>query len=122
MRRYAFGRPQINPSELAEASRPSINNQTGTTYTVTSADELAIVICTNASAITVTVPKDATDNLPVGYITNIFQGGAGQVTVAPEDGAVTVNSALTLSTRAQYSSVSLIKVAANSFYLIGDQG
>lgn len=100
--------------------RPSIIFDTGTTYDLTGSDEFSIIIITNASAITVTVPADATEDLPIGYLTHIYQGGAGQVTLSPE-GGVTINAASSVKTRAQYSALSLVKVSSNTFHVIGDQ-
>jgi len=99
--------------------RPGINAQVGTTYTVTASDEGKIVTCTNASAITVTLPSDSDEDLPIGFITHIHQEGAGQVTVAPAAG-VTLRTALSLSTRVQYSSLSCIKIASDLYKVIGD--
>jgi hypothetical protein len=107
-------------NKVIKGFRPNIVNDTGTSYTLDGDDEHAIIIISNAGAITVTAPNDTTENLPLGYITHLYQGGAGQITVAGE-GGVTINSSSTLKTRAQYSALSLIKVAANTFYLIGDQ-
>jgi hypothetical protein len=45
----------------------------------------------SASAITLTIPTDATLDFPVGTSIDILQTGAGQVTIAPVSGTVTVN-------------------------------
>lgn len=76
-----------------------INAQTGTTYEFVLLDAGALVTCSNAGAIAVTVPTNTNVAYEVGtkiYLANI---GAGQVTVAGDTG-VTVSDAdgLTLDT------------------------
>ena len=105
--------------QCLEYNRPGINNQTGTTYTLVSADETKLIVCTNAAAIALTIPAEATLDLPIGYITHVHQGGAGQVTLTPA-GGVTLHASVSLITRTQYSSLSLIKSAADTWKIIGD--
>lgn len=96
-----------------------ITTQTGTAYTLASADNDTLVTLTNAAAISLTVPTDASVVLPVGSRVDIVQGGAGQVTVVAPSG-VTVNSSAGLKLRAQWSGATLIKTAANTWILMGD--
>lgn len=98
-----------------------INAQTGTTYSAVLSDVAKLVTVTNASAITVTLPKDATQAVPIGARIDFVQLGAGKITFAAESGA-TVNGTPTLITRAQYSAVTAVKIAANTWLLIGDMG
>lgn len=56
----------------------TINAQSGTTYTVTADDNGKVIECTNAAAVTVTVPN----SLAVGFNCIVAQTGAGQVTIA----------------------------------------
>lgn len=103
-----------------QSFRPGVNDQTGTTYTLATTDEAKMVICTNASAITVTVPSDSTADLPIGFICHVHQGGAGQVTLSPDTG-VTLDYATSLKTRTQYAALSVMKTASNTFKVVGDQ-
>ena len=96
----------------------TLNAQTGTTYTLVLADNGKLVTLSNASAITVTVPTNASVAFPVGSIVNIQQVGAGQVTVAGDTG-VTVNGTGT-KTNSQWSAASIIKTATDTWTLIGD--
>jgi len=100
--------------------RPGINSQTGTTYTITATDESKLVLCDNANSISVTMPSDATENLAIGFIVHIHQDGVGQITLVPDSGVTLLYSA-SLRTRAQYSSLSAIKTAANAYKVVGDQ-
>lgn len=102
----------------------TINAQTGTTYTFVAADSFnTLVTLTNASAIAVTIPTNATTAFPVGTVLNFSQNGAGQVTVSGASG-VTITSvgatAATPKTRVQYSAGSAIQTSANNWLVIGD--
>jgi hypothetical protein len=95
-------------------------NVTGTTYTLVLADRGKLILASNAAAQTVTVPTNATAAFVVGTQLDIVQTGAGTVSVIGA-GGVTVNGVGTaLPFRAQYSAVSLIKTATNTWLLIGD--
>lgn len=89
-----------------------VNNQTGTNYTLTLADAGADVECTNAAAITVTIPANADVVFPVGTQIAIAQGGAGAVTIAGASG-VTVNGAFGLATTAQYDCRVVMQMATD---------
>lgn len=103
-------------------STASINAQTVTSYSVVLADMVGgrgQLTMSNASAITVTVPKNSTLALPLGVPLEIVQLGAGQVTVAGATG-VTLHSSSTLKTRAQYSVIKITQIATDSWILSGD--
>ena len=100
-------------------SQVAINAQTGTTYTTVLADQSKLVTLTNASAITLTIPANSSVAYPVGTKIDFAQLGAGQVTVAGA-GGVTVNATPTLKFRDQYSAVSCIKTATDTWLLVGD--
>lgn len=67
-----------NWTSAAPSKNITINAQSGTTYTLVAADVGKIVECTNASAITVTLPS----GLGASFWCIIKQYGAGQVTVS----------------------------------------
>lgn len=98
----------------------TLNAQTGTTYTLALVDAEGMVTLTNASAITVTIPLNSTIAFPVGTVIRLAQMGAGQVTVSPVSGSVTVNGTPGLKTRAQYSVATLYKLATNTWLLADD--
>lgn len=70
-------------------------------------------------AITVTVPPDSSVTFPTGCQINVLAIGSGQVTTAAGTG-VTLNGTPGLKLRAQWSSATLIKRAANTWVIIGD--
>jgi hypothetical protein len=100
-------------------SLSGVNAQTGTTYTLVLGDAGGLVTCSNASAITVTIPPASSVSWAAGTIVYVEQAGAGQVTVAAGSG-VTLHGAGGLKTRAQYSVVGLLRIASDSWLCVGD--
>lgn len=94
----------------------SVNAQTGTTYTIVSGDNNKVVTLNNASPITVTLPAGV---FSVGSSINFVQLGAGQVTFQG-DGTSSVVFTPGVKTRVQYSVVSALVIATNTFLLVGD--
>lgn len=95
-----------------------INQQSGTSYTLQLLDNSRIVELNNVSAITLTIPTDASVLFPIGTSITIVQTGAGQVTIA--GAGLTLNSTPGLKLRTQWSSATLIKRSANTWVVIGD--
>lgn len=104
----------------------TLNAQTGTTYTFVLTDSNnTLVTASNASAQTYSIPTNASVAYPIGAQINIITIGAGQVTIqAATSGTTTVLSnaatAAAPKLRVQYSSASLLKVATDTWYVIGD--
>ena len=99
--------------------RSTLNDQTGTTYTLALADLAKLVTLSNAGAITLTVPLNSSIAFAIGDRIDLLQKGAGQVTIVGA-GGVTVNATPGLKLRAQWSSATLIKLDTNSWVLLGD--
>jgi len=95
------------------------NDQTGTTYTFVFDDRTRLVTANNAAAQTYTVPPNSSVAWPLGTALQIYQKGAGQVTLAPGSG-VTLNQAHGLKTSAQFAVVTLIKLASDTWVVTGD--
>jgi hypothetical protein len=94
--------------------------QTGTTYTLVLADDGKIVTLSNASAITLTIPTNASVAFPVGAEVDLAQLGAGQVTVAAA-GGVTLNSYQSkVAIAGQYAAATLKKTATDTWLLVGN--
>lgn len=103
----------------------AINAQTGTTYTLVLSDQSKYITASNASAQTYSIPTNASVAFPVGISIDIFQLGAGQVTIqAANSGTTTVLSvgatAAAPKLRTQYSAMTLKKVATDTWHVIGD--
>jgi hypothetical protein len=96
----------------------TLNDQTGTTYTLVLADAGKLVTLSNAAAITMTVPPNSSVAFGTGTRIALYQKGAGQVTVAQGSG-VTVRTPETLKLQDQYSMAELIKIATDEWILVG---
>ena len=92
-----------------------MNDVAGTTVTLADADCNTIIRYTAGTAVTVTVNTGVGG---IGSVINILQGGAGQVTVSA--GTATVQGANGTKTRAQYSMITLVQVAADTWVVCGD--
>ena len=96
----------------------AINSQTAS-YALVLADAFAYVRMNVASANTVTVPLNASVAFPIGTNITVRQAGAGQTTIVAT-GGVTINTPSSLALRVQNSSVQLLKVATDTWDLMGD--
>lgn len=100
--------------------RPSLNAQTGTSYTLADTDASKVVTASNAGAITITVPPAT---YVAGDIITVIQTGAGQVTFAQGSGVTITSTGATASApkiRVQYAGAQVICTASNTFTIIGD--
>ena len=92
----------------------NINTQTGTSYTLTTADNGKIITLSNAGAITLTVPT-----LYAGFNCMIVQTGAGQVTISAS--GVTINNRNSYTKTAGTNAIAtLIALTGTSFISSGD--
>jgi hypothetical protein len=96
---------------------PTVNAQTGTSYTFVATDTGKLVTFNNASAVTVTVPPSSSVAFEVGASIGIAQLGAGAVTLAPGSG-VTINGGTAVG--AQYHGAQLYYLDSNTWLCIGD--
>ena len=105
--------------EKAKYGPVDLNAQTGTTYTLVLGDASKLVTLTNSSAITVTVPAEASVDFPVGSVVKLAQLGSGVVTVTGASG-VTVTSYASLNDLAGAgATATLIKTGADAWLLEG---
>lgn len=88
-------------------------------YTLALADAGTIVEMGSSSALTLTVPDDATVAFPVNTVIEVVQTGSGQLTIAGAAG-VALRTPASLTARAQYSSIGLRKRSANVWLVSGD--
>lgn len=98
----------------------SSSTQSGTTYTAVLGDANTYIRFTNGSAVTFTIPPNASVAFPVDTVIALEQAGAGTVTIAPGSG-VTLNSrGAALDTAGQYAVAQLKKVATDTWTVLGD--
>lgn len=96
----------------------TINAQTAN-YTLVLGDKDKMVEMNVGSANTLTVPANSSVAYPVGTKINIVQTGSGQTTLTA-GGGVTINGTPGLKTRAQWSAVTLVKRATDTWVAFGD--
>lgn len=101
----------------AGAATVAVNAQTGA-YTLVLADAGKAVEVTSATAVTITVPTNASVAYPVGTLIEVAQTGVGQVTIA--GAGVTLQSPASLKSRTQYSTIVLRKRATDTWIVGGD--
>jgi hypothetical protein len=102
----------------------SINAQTAS-YTAAASDAAAIVTMSVGSSNAFSIPTNASVPFAIGSQITVIQIGAGQTTIsAVTPGTTTVASVGGTSAspklRTQYSSATAIKVATDSWYIVGD--
>ena len=93
-------------------------------YTVAVADSYQVLVSMNkATAVALNIPTNATAAIPVGSVITILNKGAGLCTIsAVTSGTTTIESAGAVAaspTLAQYKSAACIKVATDTWYVVG---
>lgn len=101
----------------------NVTSQTGTTYTLALGDAGGYSQLNNASAITVTIPTNASVAFPVGTVIALEQTGAGAMTVAAA-GGVTLNyyspsSAGSCVSAGKSAVIQLVKTGTNAWTASG---
>ena len=91
---------------------PTQNTQTGTTYTAVLLDAGKTVTLSNASAVTLTIPAQASVSWADNTQLNFLNLGAGTVTVTPAAGVTINGTPLTLATS---KGGSLVRTASNTW-------
>lgn len=101
---------------------PTINAQTGTTYTLVLSDASRIVSMSNTAANSLKIPTDASVAFTIGTQITIRQANTGTTTVsAVTPGTTSLNSrGGVFGLAGQYAYATLIKVGANAWELAGD--
>ena len=89
--------------------------ESGTTFTLSSTHSGKVVECTNAAATTITVPTDAADDLPDGFMALLVCEGAGGITVSH---AGTWRGSSPTTTAAQNDKLLVIKTATANTWIV----
>jgi hypothetical protein len=113
--------PAASVNELVQFT---INSQSSTTYTLAATDQYQVlVLTTNASAKTVSIPTDATTNFAIGTAITILNTGTADTTIqAASSGTTTVTSAGASSAAPKvgiHKAATCIKTAANTWRVVG---
>jgi len=102
------------------SSYSAVRTQSGTTYTLVLGDAGDYIQTTSTTAVTITVPTQASVTWAADTEIYFEQNNTGQITFVGASG-VTINSSETLKTFARYSVVALKRVAENVWTLTGER-
>jgi hypothetical protein len=102
------------------ASYSIVRTQSGTTYTLVLGDAGDYIQTTSTTAVTITVPTQASVTWAADTEIYFEQNNTGQITFVGASG-VTINSSETLKTFARYSVVALKRVASDMWTLTGER-
>ena len=103
----------------------TLNAQTASYTAVLTDNRNKLVTMNVAAANDFLLPTNASVAFPIGSVINVIQIGAGKTTIeAVTPGTTTISSTGATSTapelRAQFSAASCIKVATDTWYVLGD--
>jgi hypothetical protein len=103
----------------------TLNAQTATYTVVLTDNRNKLVTMDVATANDFLIPTNANVAFPIGSVINVIQIGAGKTTIeAVTPGTTTISSTGATATapelRAQFSAASCIKVATDTWYVVGD--
>lgn len=102
------------------ASYSTVRTQSGTSYTLVLGDAGDYIQTTSTTAVTITVPTQASVTWAADTEIYFEQNNTGQITFVGASG-VTINSSETLKTFARYSVVALKRVASDVWILTGER-
>lgn len=88
----------------------------GTSHTLQANEDGVTLICTNASAVTLTIPA----GLPDDFGLAVVQQGAGAVTFAAGAGVTLAGPSGLVTSGAQHGTMALLWVSADSFVTAGN--
>jgi hypothetical protein len=116
---HADGVTKLFDTRDFSRNRSVIKTITGN-YTLIDSDEGKVLIHTDSSGCTITIPDDLTLTAwPVGGVLNVMRNGSGVLTFAAGSGA-TLKTAGRAKARVSGSMVQLMKTAANTWVMWGD--
>ena len=98
----------------------AINAQTGTTYTTVLTDDGKLITCSNASAISVTIPPNSSVAYGIGTQLNFAQLSTGQVTLVAGAGVTLNSSGTKLKLKDQYAVATVVKTGTDEWFAVGN--
>ena len=96
-------------AELSGTDKFTINEQTGTAYTLVGSDAGKLIKMTNAAANTLTVPPNSSVAFDIGVTINVVNYGAGQTTLTAGAGVTIYSYNSALGITGQYGQAVLTK-------------
>jgi hypothetical protein len=103
----------------ADIASGLVVNEAGTTRSVGLADVETMVVSSNAGTVTMTIEPQASVTWAGNPEISFMQGGTGQIILAPGSG-VTIRTSRSLNTYAQYSVISIKRLASDLWVCYGD--
>jgi hypothetical protein len=89
-------------------------------YQISESDRGKLIIMSQSTPMTLSVPPDSLYSFPLGTQILITQAGVGQVTFVAEAGVTLRSEGSRIKTKSQHAVASLIKVSANTWLLSGN--
>jgi hypothetical protein len=108
-------------NRLLTVSSASVITDATTARTLALADAGSWIEFSNAGAVTVTIPTNASVAFVIGTTILLTQAAAGKVT-AVGAGGVTVKTSTTAATSAQEATIAVTKIATDTWRVTGDRG
>ena len=112
------GTGQTNITNFAQVG--GIQAETGTTFAPALGDEGKYITLSNAGAIAVTIPANASVAFAIGTEIHFEQGLAGAVTVGITSDTLNVNANITKVSNGQYSVFTIKKITATTWTIFGN--
>jgi hypothetical protein len=109
----------LSHATLAGTDVFTINEQTGTAYTLVAGDAGKLIKMTNAAANTLTVPPSSSVNFDIGTAITVAQYGAGQTTLTAGAGVTIYSYNSLLGITGQYGQAVLTKCATDTWIAAG---
>lgn len=111
----------VTAQQIADLAKPvPVRSYAASSDTFVLADAGGAVHGSNATAITQTIPANATVAFPIGTTILVRQTGVGAITITPASGVTLRNGLATAKTAGQYKgSIALHKIGADEWYLDG---
>lgn len=93
----------------------AVVTESGTSRTLADSDNGKVIVCTNGSATTITVPA----SLATGFAVTVIQTGAGQITFSASSTTINNRQSHT-KTAGQHARVGLVQTSSDTYNLGGD--
>tara|TARA_B100001123_G_scaffold9901_1_gene12127 strand:+ start:2877 stop:7730 length:4854 start_codon:yes stop_codon:yes gene_type:complete len=93
----------------------AVVTESGTSRTLAASDNGKVIVCTNGSATTITVPA----SLDTGFAVTVIQAGAGQITFSASSTTINNRQSHT-KTAGQHARVGLVQTSSDTYNLGGD--
>ena len=109
----------LSYAELSGTDKFTINEQTGTAYTLVGSDAGKLIKMTNAAANTLTVPPNSSVAFDIGVTINVVNYGAGQTTLTAGAGVTIYSYNSALGITGQYGQAVLTKCDTDTWIAAG---